>query len=376
MRHPLRSGRLLFKSKWFAIGMAVATSAWFFHVAALAFAPMSVVQAVLSTGVVMLAVLAERMFGFKVGIRQWIGVGMTAGGLFLLVITLPASTGAHSSYSLAGMIAFESAMLVIGALLISGPRLGAPDHHHGVMLGARRGRPLRRLRRRHQGPHGRRRRRLPRDPPLALDLHRHPRLGHRLLRLGPRPPGRRGRPGHRRDLDRRQRLLHRRRHPRLRRPDPRRRARHPRPDPRLHDGRSPPRSSRRRRFAPPRRTPSRSSTVAGTPHRPELRSVGEHDRSRSTPSAPAEQVRTRAGPALVERLFAPVDIASLVAFRIAFGALMAVEAYRYLTSGWIRAVLDRPGLLLHVPGLRLGQAMGGRRHVPALRRARARSPSA
>src|SRR3954467_4598912 len=136
MRHPLRTVRDLFSSKWFAIGMAVATSAWFFHVAALAFAPMSVVQAVLSTGVVILAVLAERMFGFKVGIRQWIGVGMTASGLFLLVITLPASTGAHSSYSLAGMIAFESAMLVIGALLISGPRMGAPDHHHGVMLGA------------------------------------------------------------------------------------------------------------------------------------------------------------------------------------------------------------------------------------------------
>ena len=27
-------------------------------------------------------------------------------------------------------------MLAIGALLISGPRIGAPDHHHGVMLGA------------------------------------------------------------------------------------------------------------------------------------------------------------------------------------------------------------------------------------------------
>ena len=135
IRHPLRSGRQLFASKWFAIGMAVATSAWIFHVAALWFAPLSVVQAVLSTGVVMLAVMAERLFGFKVGMRQWIGVGMTAAGLFLLVVTLPASSGAHSSYSLAGMIAFESAMLVIGALLITGPRFGAPDHHHGVMLG-------------------------------------------------------------------------------------------------------------------------------------------------------------------------------------------------------------------------------------------------
>jgi drug/metabolite transporter (DMT)-like permease len=136
MRHPLRSARELFSSRWFAIGMAVATGAWFFHVAALAFAPLSVVQAVLSTGVVILAVLADRLFGFRVGPRQWIGVAMTALGLLLLVITLPASTGAHSAYSLAGMISFEAGMVAIGALLISGPRLGAPDHHHGVMLGA------------------------------------------------------------------------------------------------------------------------------------------------------------------------------------------------------------------------------------------------
>jgi drug/metabolite transporter (DMT)-like permease len=136
VRHPLRTVKSLFSQKWFAIGMAVATSAWFFHVAALAFAPLSVVQAVLSTGVVLLAVMAERLFGFKVGPRQWMGVAMTAGGLFLLVITLPATGGdAHSSYSLVGMLAFEGAMLAIGALLITGPRMGAPDHHHGVMLG-------------------------------------------------------------------------------------------------------------------------------------------------------------------------------------------------------------------------------------------------
>src|SRR4051794_10909644 len=116
--------------------MAVATGAWFFHVVALAFAPLSVVQAVLSTGVVILAVLAERLFGFQVGYRQWIGVAMTALGLLLLVITLPASHGAHSAYSLAGMIGFEGAMLVIGALLIGGKHIGAPDHHHGAMLGA------------------------------------------------------------------------------------------------------------------------------------------------------------------------------------------------------------------------------------------------
>jgi drug/metabolite transporter (DMT)-like permease len=136
IRHPLASGKSLFLSKWFAVGMGIACGAWLLHVVALALAPMSVVQAVLSTGVVMLAVLAERIFGFNVGPRQWAGVAMTATGLLLLIVTLPAANGAHSAYSLAGMISFEAGMLAIGFLLISGPRLGAPDHHHGIMLGA------------------------------------------------------------------------------------------------------------------------------------------------------------------------------------------------------------------------------------------------
>ncbi len=136
VRHPLKTVKSLFASKWFAVGMGVALGAWLLHVAALAFAPLSVVQAVLSTGVVILAALADRLFGFEVGRRQWVGVAMTAVGLVLLVVTLPASSGAHSSYSLAGMLAFEGGMLAIGALLISVPRMGAPEHHHGIMLGA------------------------------------------------------------------------------------------------------------------------------------------------------------------------------------------------------------------------------------------------
>jgi len=136
IRHPLRTVRSLFKSKWFAIGMGVAVLAWILHVAAMAFAPLSVVQAVLSTGIVMMAVMAERLFGYEVGLRQWIGVAMTALGLLLLGVTLPHAPGEHSSFSLPAMVAFEVGMLALGALLITGKHLGAPDHHHGVMLGA------------------------------------------------------------------------------------------------------------------------------------------------------------------------------------------------------------------------------------------------
>ena len=41
LRAPLRSARDLFRSKWFAIGMAIAAGAWILHVAALALAPLS-----------------------------------------------------------------------------------------------------------------------------------------------------------------------------------------------------------------------------------------------------------------------------------------------------------------------------------------------
>ena len=57
---PLRSAQSLFTTKWFAIGLGIAFAGFGLHVAALALAPLSTVQAVLSTGVVMLAVLGDR----------------------------------------------------------------------------------------------------------------------------------------------------------------------------------------------------------------------------------------------------------------------------------------------------------------------------
>jgi drug/metabolite transporter (DMT)-like permease len=136
IRHPLRTARCLFCSKLFALGMAIATGAWLFHVGAMAMAPLSMVQAVLAGGVVLLAIMAERLFGLRISRRQWMGVGLTAVGLILLGLSLPAVHGAHSRFSVPGMIAFEAGLLVAGTLLIMGPRIGAPAEHHGFMLGA------------------------------------------------------------------------------------------------------------------------------------------------------------------------------------------------------------------------------------------------
>jgi drug/metabolite transporter (DMT)-like permease len=136
IRRPLYSARGLFASRLFAIGMAIAAGAWVFHVAAMSVAPLSIVQVVLAGGVVLLAVMAERMLGVRIGPRQWVGLALTAGGLMLLGVTLPATHGAHSHFSTPGMIAFEAGLIGMGTLLIAGPRIGAPEEHHGFMLGA------------------------------------------------------------------------------------------------------------------------------------------------------------------------------------------------------------------------------------------------
>jgi drug/metabolite transporter (DMT)-like permease len=84
VRHPLRSAVGLFRSRWFLIGWIVAIVAWGLHVGALSLAPLSIVQAVLSGGLVVLAVFAERFFGFQLGRRQWVGLTITAVGLVVL----------------------------------------------------------------------------------------------------------------------------------------------------------------------------------------------------------------------------------------------------------------------------------------------------
>ena len=116
VRQPLRSAADLFRSRWFAVGWVVALFAWVLHVIALSLAPLSSVQAILSGGLVFLAVLAERYFGFHLGRRQWAGLGLTAVGLVVLGLTAK-SEGPQRS-SLAALIAVEGAILALGIGLV------------------------------------------------------------------------------------------------------------------------------------------------------------------------------------------------------------------------------------------------------------------
>jgi hypothetical protein len=136
IRRPWVTAKALFASPLFTIGWVIGAGAWAFHVAAMSMAPLSLVQAVLAGGMVLLAIMAEQMLGCRIGPRQWLGLGLTALGLGLLGFTLPAVHGAHSQFSTTGMIAFEAGLIAVGTLLIAGRRMGAPAEHHGYMLGA------------------------------------------------------------------------------------------------------------------------------------------------------------------------------------------------------------------------------------------------
>ncbi|MBA2349704.1 MAG: hypothetical protein H0V81_15595 [Solirubrobacterales bacterium] len=99
-RHPIRSTIALFENKWWTIGIIVATGSWFLHTAALALAPITLVQATIAGGLVLLTVIAEKLFSIPVSRREWIGVGLTALGLAFLAATL-GETGSekHSDYA-------------------------------------------------------------------------------------------------------------------------------------------------------------------------------------------------------------------------------------------------------------------------------------
>jgi drug/metabolite transporter (DMT)-like permease len=137
IRHPLQSAADLFRSRWFAIGWVVAVVAWGLHVGALALAPLSTVQAVLSGGLVFVAVFAERFFGFRLGRRQWTGVIVTAVGLAVIGLTTGSDESDPPAYAPAALIAVECGVLVVGAAVaaLSGhDRI--PRSAQGLLLGA------------------------------------------------------------------------------------------------------------------------------------------------------------------------------------------------------------------------------------------------
>jgi drug/metabolite transporter (DMT)-like permease len=138
VRHPVKTVVALFSKKWWSIGFGVAIVAWLLHVTSLKLAPLSLVQAVLAAGFVMLGILAERFFGFEVGRREWIGIGLTTLGLALLGVTAAETktSGSHATYPLVAAVAFEGGLIAAGVLAFVWHRRPGAEGRSGALLGA------------------------------------------------------------------------------------------------------------------------------------------------------------------------------------------------------------------------------------------------
>jgi hypothetical protein len=118
LRRPLASTMALFRSPVYTVGCVVATTSWGFHVAALALAPISLVQSVIAGGLVLVTVLADRVFGHDVSRREWIGVALTAAGLAFLAATLEGTADdAHADYTTWWLALYVGAAAVAGLAL-------------------------------------------------------------------------------------------------------------------------------------------------------------------------------------------------------------------------------------------------------------------
>ena len=125
MRRPLHSSVVLFRSPLYTLGILVAMGSWGFHVGALALAPISLVQIVIAGGLVLLSVVADRLFGIEVTRREWIGVALTAAGLALLAATLGGAQarGASGDYQAGTLALYVGVVGLTGlALNLAGPR--------------------------------------------------------------------------------------------------------------------------------------------------------------------------------------------------------------------------------------------------------------
>jgi drug/metabolite transporter (DMT)-like permease len=134
-RRPLASAAALFRSKWFLIGWIVAVIAWLLHVGALALAPISLGQAVISGGIVFLGLIAERFFDFKLKRRQWIGLVLMGLAMGMLGATAHSERN-HTTYALLEMAAFQVGAVGLGIACVVICRLERLSEHQGLILGA------------------------------------------------------------------------------------------------------------------------------------------------------------------------------------------------------------------------------------------------
>lgn len=101
LRHPVASLRSLLGNRRWLLGFGSEATGWLLYVAALALAPLSLVQATAAGGIGILAVMVSRVTHVPLTGRERIGALLSVVGLALLGVSL---LGSHSEGSVSGYL--------------------------------------------------------------------------------------------------------------------------------------------------------------------------------------------------------------------------------------------------------------------------------
>ena len=119
LRHPVRSLVSLFSNLRWLAGFLAGIGGWVLYVAALALAPLSLVQAAAAGGIGLLALLVHRGPGQGLQRREWRAVWVSIAGLLLLAVSLAGgSTAGHVTSMM------EVGAWILGSLLVAGLAAG------------------------------------------------------------------------------------------------------------------------------------------------------------------------------------------------------------------------------------------------------------
>jgi hypothetical protein len=125
LRRPLQSLRLLLSDRSWLVGFAMEGGGFALYAAALALAPLALVQSIAAGGIGLLAFLSVRLGGGarrpgrRLGSRQLVGVALAVVGLLALAISLVNGTGsAGHSGSTPTVLAWICATVVLAGVVI------------------------------------------------------------------------------------------------------------------------------------------------------------------------------------------------------------------------------------------------------------------
>jgi hypothetical protein len=124
MRRPLHSAALLLADRGWLLGFVMESSGFLLYAAALALAPLALVQSIVAGGIGLLAYFSTRLGGGRLGSRHLLGAGLSVLGLVALAVSLANGSGGegHSGSTVSVLVWLGATALLAAAVVVLGRR--------------------------------------------------------------------------------------------------------------------------------------------------------------------------------------------------------------------------------------------------------------